>query len=336
MEEPKPARDSSDLYDFTFSWLLSYDDKLGLANVLAIIGLFYVAKVSVSFFFRVLTGLRIYIFSQLTRRTDFAVKYGGRWAVITGASEGIGKAFACELAQHGMNVVLMSRSSQKLEKVAETIEKEHKVGTLAISVDFSRQDVYPQICNALDGLEIGILVNNVGVMYEYPQYFLDVPEKKLFDLVNVNMLSAIMMTRIVLPQMSKRKSGAIINLSSSAGELPTPQMTVYAATKEFIDNFSRALAYEYSFHGVEIQSLRPFYVATAMAYGTKPSIAVPSAETYVKHALQTLGLSRRNTGYWSHSVQGWFQGFCPEWLWMWGASLLNDQIRYKVLRSRKH
>ncbi|XP_015765028.1 PREDICTED: inactive hydroxysteroid dehydrogenase-like protein 1 [Acropora digitifera] len=107
------------------------------------------------------------------------------------------------------------------------------------------------------------------------------------------------MTRIVLPQMSKRKSGAIINLSSSAGELPTPQMTVYAATKV---NFLVLLKKTSNF----------------------------------RHALQTLGLSRRNTGYWSHSVQGWFQGFCPEWLWMWGASLLNDQIRYKVLRGRKH
>ncbi|XP_078366081.1 inactive hydroxysteroid dehydrogenase-like protein 1 isoform X2 [Oculina patagonica] len=256
--------------------------------------------------------------------------------VVTGASEGIGKAFACELARCGMNIVLMSRSTQKLEKVAEAIEKEFKVQTRIISTDFGAQDVYTKISSSLEGLDIGILVNNVGVMYDYPQYFLDVPNQKLFDLININMTSVIMMTRIVLPQMCKRKCGAVINMSSSAGQLPTPQMTVYAATKEFVDSFSRALAYEYSSSGVEVQSLRPFYVATAMTYGAKPSIAVPSPETYVKNALNTLGVSRRNTGYWSHAIQGWFVGFCPEWLWMWAATLLNNQIRQKVLEKRKH
>lgn len=320
---------------FDLPWLLSSLDKSGAKNGLAFIGLFWAAKVSMCFVFNLLKAVRIYVLAQITRRRDFAVKYGGRWAVVTGASEGIGKAFAFELARCGMNVVLMSRSTQKLEKVAEIIEKEFKVQTCVIPIDFGSQDVYPKISSALEGLEIGILVNNVGVMYDYPQCFLDVPNQKLFDLININMTSVIMMTRIVLPQMCKRKCGAIINMSSSAGQLPTPQMTVYAATKEFVDSFSRALAYEYSSHGVEVQSLRPFYVATAMTYGAKPSIAVPSPETYVKNALATLGHSRRNTGYWSHAIQGWFVGFCPEWLWMWAATLLNNQIRRTVLRNRK-
>ncbi|PFX24480.1 inactive hydroxysteroid dehydrogenase-like protein 1 isoform X1 [Stylophora pistillata] len=317
------------------SWILSSLDKSGFKNGLALLGLLWTAKVSLSLAFSILKGLRIYLFAQITTRNNFCIKYGGRWAVVTGASEGIGRAFACELARCGMNIVLMSRSTQKLEKVAETIEKESKVETLIIPIDFATQDVYQKIIASLEGLDIGILVNNVGVMYEYPQYFLDVPKQKLFDLININMTSVIMMTRIVLPQMCERKRGAIINMSSSAGELPTPQMTVYAATKEFVDSFSRALAYEYSPQGIEVQSLRPFYVATAMTYGTKANIVVPSPETYVKSALYTLGLSRRNTGYWSHGIQGWFVGFCPEWLWMWTATLLNNQIRRVVLKNKK-
>ncbi|CAH3194616.1 unnamed protein product [Porites evermanni] len=234
-----------------------------------------------------------------------------------------------------MNIVLMSRSTQKLEKVAEAIEKEFKVQTRIIQVDFGLQDVYANISSSLEGLEIGILVNNVGVMYDYPQYFLDVPDKKLYDLINVNMTSVIMMTCIVLPHMCKRKRGAIINMSSSAGLLPTPQIAAYAATKEFVDSFSRALAYEYSSQGVKVQSLRPFYIATAMTYGTKPNVFVPSPEKYVKNALRTLELSTRNTGYWNHEIQAWFLGFCPEWLWMWAGSILNQQIRRNVLKTRR-
>lgn len=298
-------------------------------------GFLWAANVSIKFAFDFLVGLRIHVLSQLTKRKDLALKYGGKWAVVTGASEGIGKAFACELARTGMNIVLMSRSTQKLEKVAEAIEKEFKVQTRIIQVDFGLQDVYANISSSLEGLEIGILVNNVGVMYDYPQYFLDVPDKKLYDLINVNMTSVIMMTHIVLPHMCKRKRGAIINMSSSAGLLPTPQIAAYAATKEFVDSFSRALAYEYSSQGVEVQSLRPFYIATAMTYGTKPNVFVPSPETYVKNALRTLELSTRNTGYWNHEIQAWFLGFCPEWLWMWAGSILNQQIRRNVLKTRR-
>ncbi|XP_031550188.1 inactive hydroxysteroid dehydrogenase-like protein 1, partial [Actinia tenebrosa] len=259
----------------------------GYRNLLAVLGFAWAAKISLSVCLSLLSGLRVYVFTRLLVVKDLSTKYGGKWAVVTGASDGIGKAFARELAKYGMNIILISRTTPKLEKIAKEIETEFQVLTYVSTTDFSRQDIYRGIARELEQFDIGILVNNVGVMYDYPQLLLDVPEKRLWELFNINMAATTMMTCVVLPQMVKRKRGAIINMSSSAAQQPTPQMTVYAATKAFVDHFSRALAYEYSSDGITVQSLRPYYVASAMTYHTKPNLAVPSPETYVRHALPT-------------------------------------------------
>ncbi|MEJ1278472.1 hydroxysteroid (17-beta) dehydrogenase 12 [Cricetulus griseus] len=115
----------------------------------------------------------------------------GEWAVVTGGTDGIGKSYAEELAKRGMKIVLISRSQDKLDQVSSEIKEKFKVETRTIAVDFTLDDIYDKIKTGLAGLEIGVLVNNVGMSYEYPEYFLEVP-----DLDNV--------TRLVLPGMVER------------------------------------------------------------------------------------------------------------------------------------
>jgi 17beta-estradiol 17-dehydrogenase / very-long-chain 3-oxoacyl-CoA reductase len=168
-------------------------------------------------------------------------KYGS-WAVVTGCTDGIGKAYAEHLAKRGLNVVLISRTLEKLQEQAKFLTDKYKVETKVIAVDFTEQtSIYTTIRNELGDLDIGVLVNNVGMSYKSPEFF-DVygqSDKDLSNLINCNITSLTKMTAIVLPNMVKKRKGIIINNASGSGRIPTPLLTVYSATKAYVDFFSR-------------------------------------------------------------------------------------------------
>lgn len=128
------------------------------------------------------------------------------WALITGASEGIGKAYAFELAKRGFNVILLSRSEVKLEKVANAIRDLYYVKTKVIVIDFSKLslEIYKALKDSLQDLNIQMLVNNVGIAYPKQMYFLNTPLSLHDSIIDVNIKSLHMMTYLVLPQMVKQ------------------------------------------------------------------------------------------------------------------------------------
>lgn len=246
----------------------------------------------------------------------------GKWAVVTGATSGIGKAYAEELARRGLDVVLVSRSDLKLQKVAREIENKYGRETRIIQADFADGDgIYPAIAEALQGMEIGILVNNVGMMYtDHFAYFLDSgPEarKKITQVFNCNMMSVTQMTRLVLPDMVARKTGLIINLSSITGMRPQPLLTLYSATKGFIIFFSRCLQAEYKSKGITVQCVAPSLVSTNMTHNMKVNCCVKSASAFVREALNTVGHSSYTNGCLSHALQNAaLTLLLPDWLRM--------------------
>ncbi|XP_068456958.1 hydroxysteroid (20-beta) dehydrogenase 2 [Clinocottus analis] len=277
---------------------------MSFTNALAIIGVFTVVFHLLRLVWRCWCGLRQFFLSELWH---VDLKTYGQWAVVTGATSGIGKAYACELAQRGLDVVLVSRSDDKLQMIAKEIKDQYGRKTRTIQVDFTDgQSIYTTIAEQLKGLEIGILVNNVGMTYsDHFAYFLDVPdaEQKITQIINCNMLSVPQMTRLVLPSMVKRGTGLIINMSSEVGVRPQPLLSLYCATKIFVTYFSQCLHAEYKSKGIIVQCVAPFMVSTNMTKHKTVNFFVRSASGFAREALNTVGHTSYTSGCLSHALQ---------------------------------
>lgn len=273
-------------------------------------------------------GFRAHFASEIV---PLRVRFGD-WAVVTGSTDGIGKAYAFELAKRGLNVVLIGRNEKKLEAVAEEIIRTHFVQVKKIVADFSLgKEIYKKIESGLQDVPVGILVNNVGKQYDFPKYLAEVEESELWDIVNINIGSTIMMTRIVLPRMIENKKGAIVNVSSGSELQPLPLMTVYAASKVFVKSFSEALRFEYRKSGITVQHLSPMFVNTKMndfSYRLrKTSLLVPDAETYARSAVNTLGYLDNSTGYWAHGIQYFLAAIPPVCVRTYIGGFMNQIFR---------
>ena len=182
---------------------------------------------------------------------------------------------------------------------------EFGVETKIIVVDFTNgPHIYDKIAENIKNLEIGILVNNVGMSVEKLDYFLNQPnlQNQIQNIVFCNILSVTNMCRIVMPQMVQHRRGLIINISSVTAVLRSPLLPIYPATKAFINKFSDDLATEYASQGIMVQCVSPGPVATNMLKTRKSNWIACSPETYVKSALNTLGFARHTTGYYPHSL----------------------------------
>ncbi|XP_073948775.1 very-long-chain 3-oxoacyl-CoA reductase-B-like [Choristoneura fumiferana] len=184
-------------------------------------------------------------------------------------------------------------------------KKEFKVSTKIIQADFCEgEEIYATIAKEITDLEIGTLVNNVGISYSYPEYFLDVPdwEKVMSNLIKANVASVTRMTGLALPGMVKRGKGVIINIGSASSIIPSPLLTVYAASKAYVDKFTEGLDMEYRKKGIICQCVMPGFVCTTMSGIRRSTFFAPTAEAFVKSAISLVGTVSRTTGYLPHAI----------------------------------
>jgi len=178
-------------------------------------------------------------------------------ALITGASAGIGREFAKIFAREGYQLILVARNTQALSELADSLKKEHGISVRTMAKDLSRPETPEEIYEELrdDSLAIDVLVNNAGA--GVGGLFKDTDLSAELSTIQLNLASLTHLTKLFLRDMLKRRSGKILNVSSTAAFQPGPTMAVYYATKAYVLSFSEALAEELRGTGVTVTCLCP-------------------------------------------------------------------------------
>lgn len=263
---------------------------------------------------------------------DFT-KYG-KWAIVTGATDGIGKEYAFQLANKGMSIVLISRNIEKLVDVAQEIERVSKVETKCVAIDFSgSHEIYDKVKSILQELDIGVLVNNVGMSLGNPEFHHMVDIKTVRNLIKVNCESVAEMTHLLIPKMLEKQKGIIINISSASSLHTSPLLSLYAGSKHFVTSLSKGLNAEYCSKGLIIQTVVPYFVCTKMSKLKKASFFAPSAATYVSQALLTVGNQAMTYGCISHTIMGIFLASLPEFVTTYAGFQLMGMARERALKK---
>ncbi len=224
--------------------------------------------------------------------------------LITGASSGIGEAFARRLAAEKHDLVLVARSEKALHELCDELMLKHKITAHYVTLDLTEEDADKRLFEETErhGFEIDWLINNAGFgsYGDFAKLDLD-NEKRMIDL---NIRSLVALTHRYLHGMRKRKRGTIINVSSAAGFQPIPFMATYAATKAFVTSFSEAIAAENKPFGVHVMALCPGPTTTNFQAVAKLDLPVEikgkqTAEEVVEEALRGVrrGRSRIVSGF---------------------------------------
>jgi short-subunit dehydrogenase len=191
--------------------------------------------------------------------SKLAERYGP-WAVVTGASAGIGAEFALRVAERGINVVLVARRRNRLEELASTIEDMYRVEARVAPADLTSRDVVEVLQPAISDIEIGLLINCAGAGSSGP--FLDMDPGVQASMINLNCLAPVLLTHEIAQGMRERGRGGVIFVSSVSGFCAARGMANYNATKAYDLVFAEGLAEELRPYGVDVQALCPGGVIT--------------------------------------------------------------------------
>lgn len=222
--------------------------------------------------------------------------FRGKTALVTGASSGIGEAFAAKLAERGANVVLVARSAAKLQGLADALTARYGVSAAVIAADLARADGVAATVREVQrlGLSVDLLVNNAGFGSHGRFETLEAGRER--EQVILNVVALAQLTRAFLPEMVARGAGAVLNVASTAAFQPDPYMATYGATKAFVLSFSEALWAENRRTGVNVLAVCAGPTATnfSAVVGTDEVLVgrVARAERVAREALQALSRRR--------------------------------------------
>lgn len=222
-------------------------------------------------------------------------------ALVTGASSGIGEAFAKQLAFFGNDLIIVARREERLRQLAEKLSSEHNVKVNVIVADLINDEDVARVVQTIEEHDdLTMLVNNAG--FSVTGRFADIELEQTLDITRLHIETTIRLCHAALPNMRKRQQGTIINVASIGGFLPMPSNVTYNATKAFLISFSDSLAYEEAENGITVQVLCPGFTRTELfetvGYSDDytaliPDIAWMSSEEVVNISLAALAKKRK-------------------------------------------
>ncbi len=218
---------------------------------------------------------------------NFFKKKYGTWALIAGASEGIGEAYACELAAMGLNLVLVARREALLKDLAAKLEEKFHISVKTIVLDLALTDRISEIFDLTSGLDIGLLVYNAALSLIGP--FGDHPLEEHLKEIDINCKGTLCLAYLFGSRFKERGGGGIILMSSLSSSLGSPLLSNYAATKAWNMVLGEGLWYEFKPHGIDVLACAPAAVDTpnyrrsGPRGGTKTMDPVYAVKTALRH-----------------------------------------------------
>lgn len=240
--------------------------------------------------------------------------YRGTTTLVTGATRGIGTAYATELARRGSDLVLVARSATALDELATRLGTAHDVAVTTTAADLTDRDQVAALVRDLDGTPIDLLVNNAGMGPAGP--FLERPLAPNQTAVDLNVSALMTLTYALGGPMVERGRGGIINVASTAAFQPMPYQASYAATKAFVLSFTEAVAEELRGTGVHVMAAHPGGTDTAFFDGTTHSMDPRLVDSPADVARRTLddfarGRSASYPGRRLNRIGSWAHRFLP-------------------------
>jgi uncharacterized protein len=214
----------------------------------------------------------------------------GPWALVTGASDGIGQALARQLAAARLNIVLVARRENTLHALAAELTTAHNVQTRVVAVDFTTPHALEIVENRTSDLDVGVAVLAAG--FGHAQPFLDSPLRSQLDMIAVNVTAVAALTHSLGQRMAARGSGAIVLFGSLLGWHGVPGQVTYAATKAYVQALAEGLGRELAQHGVGVLAVAPGPVHSGFAQRAGMTISfADSPEAIAAATLSALGRS---------------------------------------------
>ncbi|TYJ53014.1 long-chain 3-oxoacyl-CoA reductase [Cryptococcus floricola] len=290
--------------------------------------------------------------------SSFRSRSGETWAVVTGCTSGIGLEFAKQLAGEKYNLVLVGRRQSALTELGKEIETKYSVLTKSVVVDVSapgaaRDGALNQLELLAKNLDIGVLINNVGVSHTMPVSFAETERAEIDRIIETNITWTYLITRTLLPSMLTRSSPSpsqpaapkslILTLGSLSGRIPSPLLASYSGTKAALSTWTKALAEEVRPQGVVVELVQAAFVVSNMSKIRRASALVPTARDFVRAALGSIGRPggaqgrpHERTPYWTHALLDYaagFAGYVSEIVAIRVILSMHKDIRKRALRK---